>query len=80
MAMTLPQPPSGGCVLIQASYAMSGRPNRQPPSGGCVLKQASYAMNGRPNRQPPSGGCVLKRWGAWFSPLAVGSHLRVAVC
>ena len=43
--MTVPQPPSGGCVLKQRLKRSGSYCLPQPPSGGCVLK-------------PVQAGCV----------------------
>ena len=37
--MTVPQPPSGGCVLKQSDLEYPQYSTVQPPSGGCVLKR-----------------------------------------
>ena len=60
---SLPQPPSGGCVLKPRIRYHPCTGGRQPPSGGCVLKPFQPCQAAHFVCQPPSGGCVLKQLG-----------------
>ena len=73
-----------GWLCVETSYHCQSviLHSMQPPSGGCVLKRC---FSGKSNiiccvKQPPSGGCVLKLLMSDAIIVAVGSHLRVAVC